>query len=136
MSRKENNQATLNRFFASMASGDAAAMRACFKEDAKWHFPKTFHGRPHQEPVDAEGIVNLLLGGSSAFYKSETIEATPHFVVVDEQHAAYQFRMQCTAANSKAYDNLYVFSFKSEDALIVEGWEHLDSLYFEQTVNA
>lgn len=118
-----------------MANDDLSAMEACFQPHACWHFPQSFHGRPHQEPATAKGIVALLTGATDGFYDPSTIRSTPDFVVVDENCAAYQFRMACTAANGKAYDNQYVFSFRFEDGLIVEGWEHLDSLYFEQTVN-
>ena len=135
ISAKEKNQATLNRFFQAMASNDTDAMESCFATDACWHFPQSFHGRPHQEPRSATAIVALLTGATDAFYDPATIRSTPQFVVVDEHCAAYQFRMACTAANGKPYDNQYVFSFRFEDGLIVEGWEHLDSLYFEQVVN-
>ena len=132
---KEKNQATLNNFFKAMGKGDKAAMQACFTDDACWRIPQSFRGNPHEDPTSAKAVVDLLTGATSDFYRPETIRSTPLFVVVDEQHACYQFRMACTAANGKAYDNLYVFSFRFEDGLIAEGWEHLDTLYFERTVN-
>jgi len=133
---KEQNQATLNHYFKAMASRDKDALKACFADNAQWHFPQTFHGRPHQEASNADEIVVLLTGALSDFYQPETLRSTPHFVIVDEEHAAYQFRMRCTAANGKPYDNLYVFTFRFKDGLIAEGWEHLDSLYFEQIVHS
>ena len=102
ISAKEKNQATLNQFFQAMATGDTAAMEACFQPHAHWHFPQSFHGRPHQEPTTAQAIVALLTGATDDFYDPSTIRLTPDFVVVDENCAAYQFRMACTAANGNA----------------------------------
>ncbi len=134
-SAKEKNTSTLNRFFQSIASGNKAQLQDCFAPNAKWHFPQSFHGKPHDEPSTAQGIAELLTGATTDFYDPTTIKSTPGFTIVDDYHAAYQFRMACTAANGKSYDNLYVFSFRFEDGLIAEGWEHLDSLYFENTVH-
>ena len=129
--RVERNRKVVEEFFEAMRRGDANGLHAALQPDAEWNIPQS-SGLP--SPKGAEEIVALLTGAPGEFYRQETIRFEPGFLVVDEDHAALQFRMRCTTAGGSPYDNIYAFSFRLSDGRIAEGWEHTDTAYWQRTV--
>ena len=129
--RVERNREVVEGFFGAMRRGDANGLRAALQPDAVWNIPQS-GGWP--SPRGADEIIALLTGAPGDFYRPETIRFERGFLVVDENHAALQFRMHCTTAGGSPYDNVYVFSFRLTDGRIAEGWEHTDTAYWQRTV--
>jgi ketosteroid isomerase-like protein len=126
----------LEDFVKALTSGDRNGVRACFKEDAVWHIPPyyvKFDGR--RDSVGREEVVALLFASPAEFYKPETIKIDIHFMIADEKYGAYQFTNTCKTAKGEDYFNIYVFSFRFEDGLIAEVWEHIDSAYFNAQIH-
>ncbi len=129
--RVDRNRAAVEQFLRALRRGDREELSDCLQADAVWNIPRS-GGRP--SPRGAEEIVALLTEAPGDFYRPETIRMEPDFLVVDEKHAALQFRMRCTTASGLPYDNIYVFSFRFVDGRIAEGWEHTDTAYWQRTV--
>ena len=139
MSTKSNaakNRSLLESFVKALTRGNKEGIGACFKDNAYWHIPPyyvTYGGR--EDVVGREGIVGMLGGLQFEFYKPETINIDTHFIIADETHGAFQFTNTCKTASGGDYFNIYVFTFRFDDGLIAEVWEHLDSAFFNAQIH-
>ena len=127
----DQNRGLVGLFFKALRKGDKKGLRSVFSPDAVWHVPQS---GGIEDPSGVEAIIDLLTGAPFEFYRPETAKFHVDFLIVDDQHAALQFRMTCTTARDTAYDNLYVFSYRFADGVIAEGWEHTDTAYWQATV--
>jgi ketosteroid isomerase-like protein len=127
----DRNRATVDEFFRALRRGDKGGLRAVFEPDAVWNVPQ-YERTP--SPRGAEDIIALLTGAPLEYYRPETASFEFAFLVVDEHHAAVQFRMRCTTSRNTPYDNLYAFTFRFVDGRIAEGWEHTDTAYWVSAV--
>ena len=135
-SNAAENKSLLESFVKALTSGNKEGVGACFKDKALWHIPPyyvTYGGR--EDVVGREGIVELLCGLQFEFYKPETIRIDTHFIIADETHGAFQFTNTCKTARGGDYFNIYVFTFRFDDGLIAEVWEHLDSAQFNAQIH-
>lgn len=127
----DKNTAIVEKFFKALRRGDRTQLREIFALEAIWHVP------PSSElntAYGAEDISAMLTGAPQDFYRPETARIDHEFVVVGAEHAAAQFRMQCTTSRGTPYDNRYVFTFRFAGECIAEGWEHTDMAYWKAAV--
>jgi len=132
----EKNRSVMKKFVNALTSGKRDGVRACFKEDALWHVPPyyvKFDGR--KDAVGKEDIIEILFASPAEFYKPETIRIDTHFMIAEETYGAFQFTNTCKTATGGDYFNIYVFTFRFDDGLIAEVWEHLDSALFNAQVH-
>jgi ketosteroid isomerase-like protein len=123
--------ALMERFWRALTRGDREGLASLFTEDAVWHFPPFY--RRKQGVEDARGrseITDVFTRTPAQFYQQGTLRMERQFLVADEAHAAIQFEMHCKTVKGDDYQNRYVFTFRILDGRIAEGWEHLDSAYF------
>ena len=80
-------------------------------------------------------MVDLFTRSPGRFYRPQTVRLERHFLVADERFGAIQFVNRAKTVDGKDYENLYVFTFRLEAGRIAEGWEHLDSAWFNHVLH-
>jgi ketosteroid isomerase-like protein len=131
-----HNKELLERFWKALTGGDREGLGAAFAEDAVWHVPPYYIRLSGEE--DARGrdaVVKLFTQHSADFYQLRTMRMERIFLIADEQFGAIQFTNRAKTVKDKDYDNIYVFAFRFDAGLIVEGWEHLDSAWFNHIIH-
>lgn len=127
----DEHRVLIGSFFKALRRGDHDGLRSVFSADAQWHVPRS---GGIEDPRGVDNVIELLTGAPQEFYRPETASFEFNFMIVENNHAAVQFRMKCTTARGTDYDNLYVFAFQFADGRIVEGWEHTDTAYWQAKV--
>lgn len=124
----EQNRLLLERFWTAMRGADREGLRAVIAADAVWRPPlyaMRVEGYPPREGV--ESICDMLIGGGASSYKKETLRIERVLTVADDVHGAIQFSVEGVAQSGNDYNNVYVMTFRFQDGLIAEAWEHMDT---------
>lgn len=132
----EQHKQLLEEFWKGLTRGDREALGATLADDVVWHIPP-YYVRLRGE-CDARGradLVRLFLDHSADFYQPRTVRLQRIFLIADEQFGAIQFINRCKTVTNVDYDNLYVFAFRFDAGRIAEGWEHLDSAWFNHIIH-
>jgi ketosteroid isomerase-like protein len=126
------NAALIEHFWQALTRGRRDELEAVFAEDATWHFPPLYRAtRGIEDARGRDEVVAVFTSTPDRFYRRGTPRLERQFMLVDEAHAAIQFEMRATTIHGGDYFNRYVFSFRIAGGRIAEGWEHLDSAYFD-----
>lgn len=128
MSTAEDNRALLDRLWTAMRAEDRDGLRAVLAKDAVWRPPlyaMRIDGYAAREGV--ESICDMLIRGGNASYKKETLKVERTLTVADDQHGAIQFTVDGQAQSGNDYNNVYVITFRFQDGLVAEAWEHMDT---------
>jgi ketosteroid isomerase-like protein len=132
----ERHKQLLEQFWKGLTRGDRQSLGAVFADDAVWHIPP-YYIRLSGD-ADARGrdaVVKLFLDHSADFYQPQTVRLERIFLIADEQFGAIQFINRCKTVKNADYDNIYVFAFRFADGRVAEGWEHLDSAWFNHIIH-
>ena len=134
--RVDQHKQLLEGFWKALTRGDRTGLAAAFAADGVWHIPP-YYTRLSGE-ADARGrdaVVKLLTGDPARFYQVRTVQLDRIFLIADEQFGAIQFINRAKTVKDADYDNLYVFTFRFDAGRIAEGWEHLDSAWFNHVIH-
>ncbi|MFN8625958.1 MAG: nuclear transport factor 2 family protein [Candidatus Binatia bacterium] len=132
----EQHRQLLEQFWKGLTRGDRKVLAATLADDVVWHVPPYYVRL--REDHDAHGrdeLVKLFLDHSADFYQPRTVRLQRIFLIADEQFGALQFINSCKTVANADYDNIYVFAFRFAAGRIAEGWEHLDSAWFNHVIH-
>lgn len=129
------NQETLDRFFPAMFAQDAAALRTMFSPDIVWHAPP-FAALKYGALVGADAVVSFLTGAGDEYYEPGSFSFEREVESSESDRSIVIGIMRATTASGGPYENRYAFGFRFADDLIIEAWELLDSIHFENQMGS
>lgn len=103
----------------------------CLNDDVVWHVAPSFE---MGDIVGKESVIELMFSATSEFYRLETMKFDIDFIVTNETHGAMQLTMTCQTKTGINYSNFYTLTFRFENGLISEAWEHMDTINFRNQV--
>jgi ketosteroid isomerase-like protein len=119
----------IRAFLEAMASRDREVLDGILAEDVLWHTPPStmpqFQG-PHRGRAAA---IALVVDAGGSLFVAGSQRVTVAVLVVEDDHAAAQFRMTARTVAGVDYDNQYAFFFRCSNGRIAEIWENVDTGY-------
>ena len=116
-------------FLDEMIGGDYEAAARRLAPDVVWHLP------PFASPGVFEGIdavKGFMRDAQAAFYEPGTLRIEKHAVTWEDPWASCLATLRATTRHGKPYENRYVFFARLENGLLVEVFEMMDTVRFQQ----
>jgi ketosteroid isomerase-like protein len=124
--------------FAAKERLDAVALHGQLTDGARYWIPRAGaqRGLAERPLVGREKLVEVFTKAGNALYSSKRDWEIEH-VLVDGDVGAAQLTLRTTfAVNGMPYENSYAFVFRFEDGKIAEIWEHVDTAFVFDQIDA
>jgi ketosteroid isomerase-like protein len=122
----EETRALMDRFIASRATNDVAALDGLLTDDVEWHLPVGAGSGPF---VGREAVVQALTGGvSGKLFDLSTMKREAWKVIADGDTAAVQLRVSARTLKDTDYVNEYCWVYTCRDGKVARMMEYADTL--------
>jgi ketosteroid isomerase-like protein len=125
----EENKRTIERYFATMASGDPTVAQL-FTEDVTWWVPESSPlGGTH---AGRDKVLALMANGVHLYDASTPMQVDLREMVAEGDSVCVQLVMRARTAKGEDYENHYHFAFRLREGRISSVREYVDTLYAQR----
>ena len=123
-----NPRQTVQNYFDIIGGGEGDLF-ACLSDDIVWHLPPH---HPFGSEYKGKAAVAEMMAKGMPMFEADSLAIEVEVIVAEGDNAFAHFRMRARTASGADYDNEYLFRFRVANALIVEIWESMDTLYMRE----
>ena len=127
MTNSSESKAIVSRYVAALESGDVAAIRDCFTEDATWWLggelpiSGTWRGR--------DAILGGFFGTAMRFYEPGSADLEVTTLLADGDAVTLEWTSRARTVSGDPYENQCAAVFRVRDGRIASVREYMDTLY-------
>ncbi len=116
-----------------MIGGRPDACAPKLADDVVWHLP------PFADPAELRGheaVMKFVREGSAPFYQPGSLQIEIQQLVVRDGNALCHATLRGTTKRGLPYENIYAFFARIETGKLVEVWELMDTVHFQNQLRA
>lgn len=120
-------------FLFDMIEGRHELVAAVLSNDVVWHLP-LFAKQPPMAGRDA--VLRFLSAGPEGIYEPGSLRIQPVGLAAEDGFASCLATITATTANGMPYENSYGFFARIRDGKLIEVWELVDGVTFQEQLRA
>ena len=116
-----------------MIGGRPDACAPKLADDVVWHLP------PFADPAELRGheaVMQFVREGAAPFYQPGSLQIEIRQLVVRDGDALCHATLRGTTKRGLPYQNIYAFFARIETGKLVEVWELMDTVHFQNQLRA
>ena len=133
MKLADSDREMFERFLSDMIGGRPEACAPALAQDVVWHLP------PFADPAELRGfdaVMEFVRSGSAPYYDKGSLSIEIHQLLVSGGDASCRATLRGTTKRGMPYENIYAFFARIEDGKLVEVWELMDTVHFQNQLRA
>jgi len=120
-------------FLRDMIEGRPEACASALAADVVWNLPPF----AKMEPLRGhDAVMEFVRNGSAPYYEAGSLSIEFHQILLDAGNASCQATLRATTKRGMPYENSYAFFARIAGGQLVEVWEMMDTVRFQEQLRA